>query len=343
VNAAKLSTGAYVEQSSVMTGNLAEIRAKSASPLRTGEDFLRDLRRKPRSIYFEGEKVSNPADHPAFSAGARTLARLFDFAAAPENRDVMTFSAPETGAPVWRCYQIPRSHADLRAKRIAVELWAEQSFGLIGRSPDHVSNFVAGFAAKPEFFAAGGQELSDNVVKFYRHIRDTHAYVSYAIVPPQIDRSKPAHQQKDPTLYAGIVKETDAGIYLAGGQQLATGAIYSDYIHVSCIHPLRSGDEAYAFSVAIPNDDLALRLYPRRSYSAGKSVQDYPLSSRFDESDCFVVLDNCLVPWERVFIYRNLDLCRINGRRRPLISTAIIRRKCATRRSFASLLGLPNG
>ena len=205
-----------------MTGNLAEIRAKSASPLRTGEDFLRDLRRKPRSIYFEGEKVSNPADHPAFSAGARTLARLFDFAAAPENRDVMTFSAPETGAPVWRCYQIPRSHADLRAKRIAVELWAEQSFGLIGRSPDHVSNFVAGFAAKPEFFAAGGQELSDNVVKFYRHIRDTHAYVSYAIVPPQIDRSKPAHQQKDPTLYAGIVKETDAGIYLAGGQQLAT-------------------------------------------------------------------------------------------------------------------------
>jgi aromatic ring hydroxylase len=29
--------------------------------------------------------------------------------------------------------------------------------------------------------------------------------VTYAIVPPQIDRSKPAHQQKDPALYAGAV------------------------------------------------------------------------------------------------------------------------------------------
>ena len=29
------------------------------------------------------------------------------------------------------------------------------------------------------------------------------------IIPPQIDRSKPAHQQEDPLLYAGV-KEEDA-------------------------------------------------------------------------------------------------------------------------------------
>jgi len=40
-------------------------------------------------------------------------------------------------------------------------------------------------------------------------MRDQHLYVSYAIVPPQIDRSKPAHKQSDPTLYAGVVKERD--------------------------------------------------------------------------------------------------------------------------------------
>jgi 4-hydroxyphenylacetate 3-monooxygenase len=37
---------------------------------------------------------------------------------------------------------------------------------------------------------------------------------------------------------------------------------------------------------------------------------DYPLSSRFDESDSYVVFDNVFVPWERVFIYRNLDASR---------------------------------
>jgi 4-hydroxyphenylacetate 3-monooxygenase len=279
----------------------------SVSRLRTGQDFLSDLKRSPRSIYVDGEKVSNPAEHPAFRAGARSIAALFDFAAAQENRETMTYPSPDTGAPVWRCWQIPRTHADLRAKRIAAENWAELSFGLMGRTPDHVANFFAGFAAKSSLFG----KFADNVIGFYRHARDTHAYISYAIVPPQIDRSKPAHKQSDPTLYAGVVKENDAGIFLSGGQQLATAAVYSDYVHMSCIHPLQPGDENYAFGVAIPADAPGLRLYARRPFALGATNSfDYPLSSRFDESDCFVVLENCFVPWERVFIHRNVELTR---------------------------------
>src|SRR5690606_35064036 len=34
---------------------------------------------------------------------------------------------------------------------------------------------------------------------------------------------------------------------------------------------------------------------------------DYPLSSRFDENDAILVLDNVLIPWENVFIYGDLD------------------------------------
>ncbi len=279
----------------------------SVSRLRTGQDFLSDLRRSSRSIYVEGERVANAADHPAFREGARSIARLMDFAAAQENRDLMTYPSPDTGAPVWRCWQIPRSHADLRAKRIAAEKWAELSFGLMGRTPDHVANFFAGFAAKPKLF----DRFSDNLLNFYKHARDTHAYLSYAIVPPQIDRSKPAHRQSDPTLYAGVVKENDAGIFLSGGQQLATAGVYSDYVQVSCIHPLQPGDENYAFNVAIPMDAPGLRLYARRPFALGATnAHDYPLSSRFDETDCFVVLENCFVPWERVFIYRNIELTR---------------------------------
>jgi 4-hydroxyphenylacetate 3-monooxygenase len=275
--------------------------------LRTGDDFLSELKRRACSVYVEGERVANVAEHPAFREGARSLARLFDFAAAPENREAMTFPSPEGGAPVWRCWQIPRSHADLRAKRIAAEKWAELTFGLMGRTPDHVANFFAGYAAKPQLFG----RFSENLLAFYRHARDTHAYLTYAIVPPQIDRAKPAHRQKEPTLYAGVVKENDAGIFLSGGQQLATAAVYADYVQVSCIHPLQPGDESYAINVAIPTDAPGLRLYARRPFAlrAG-SAEDYPLTTRFDEADCFVALENCFVPWERVFIYRDLEACR---------------------------------
>jgi 4-hydroxyphenylacetate 3-monooxygenase len=52
-----------------------------------------------------------------------------------------------------------------------------------------------------------------------------------------------------------------------------------------------------------------LRLYPRRPYATGAtSVYDYPLSSRFDEIDTTVVFHDVLVPWEHVFIDRNVAL-----------------------------------
>jgi 4-hydroxyphenylacetate 3-monooxygenase len=278
-----------------------------ATPLRTGASFLTELSQRPRAVFVEGERVSEVAAHPAFRNAAHTLAGLFDYAAAPENREAMTFTSPDTGGPVWRCYQIPKSHADLRLKRIAAEKWAEQTFGLMGRTPDHVSNFFCGFAAKPQIF---GADYAANVVNYYKYARDNHRYITYAIVPPQIDRSKPAHKQSDPTLYAGVVKETDAGIVLKGGQQLATGAVFADELHLSCIHPLQPGDENYAIGIAIPIDTDGVKLYARRAFALqATSAEDYPLTSRFDETDCFVVLDNVLVPWERVFIYRNIDVC----------------------------------
>lgn len=279
--------------------------------LRTGAEFLSALKEDGRSVYVDGERVKDVTTHPAFRAAAKSAAELFDLAADPAMRETMTYTSPTTGKPVWRAYQIPKNHEDLKAKRLASETWSEASFGMMGRTPDHVAGFFCGYAAVPELFATQGQQFADNVVRFYEHLRENHLYITYAIVPPQIDRSKPAHKQSDPTLYAGVVKERDGGIVVSGAQQLATGGVFSDYLYLSCIHPLQPGDENYAIGVAIPMNAEGVRLYPRRPFALQTtSDEDYPLSSRFDESDCFVVLDNVFVPWEHVFIYRNLEVCR---------------------------------
>jgi 4-hydroxyphenylacetate 3-monooxygenase len=286
-------------------------------PLRTGAEYLRSLD-DGRQVFVGGERVGNVAAHPAFREATRAVARLYDIAAAPENRERMTFTSPETGEPVLRAFQIPATHADLRARRLFSEKWAEATFGLMGRTPDHVAGFFAGFAAVPRVFAAGGRRYADNLLAFYRRIRDDHRYVSYAIIPPQIDRSKPAHKQSDPTLYAGVVKERDDGIVIAGAQQLATGAPLSDWLYVSCIQPLQPGDDNYANGFVVPIDAPGVRLYPRRPFPLGATnAFDYPLTSRFDESDCYVIFDNVFVPWEHVFIYRNLDVCRDQWRQTP--------------------------
>src|SRR6266508_1698030 len=278
--------------------------------MRTGQDYLRSLN-DGRQVFVDGELVKDVTRHVAFREAARSIARLYDIAAAPDMRERMTFVSPNTGEPVLRVYQIPKSHADLRARRLFAETWAEATFGLMGRTPDHVAGFFCGYAATPGVLAAGGQKFADNVVAFYEHLRDNHLYASYAIVPPQIDRSKPAHKQSDPTLYAGVVKERDDGIVISGAQQLATGGAISDYIHLSCIHPLQPGGEDYANCVAVPVAAPGVKLYPRRPFALQATNSfDYPLSSRFDESDSYVIFDNVFVPWEYVFIYRSIEISR---------------------------------
>jgi 4-hydroxyphenylacetate 3-monooxygenase len=85
----------------------------------------------------------------------------------------------------------------------------------------------------------------------------------------------------------------------------------SEYLFVSCIKPLQPGDEVYANSFVVPVNAPGLKVYCRRPYAtADMSSFDYPLTARFDETDALVVFDDVFVPWEDVFVYRDVDLVR---------------------------------
>ncbi len=285
--------------------------AGRATALRTGAQFIDDIARDGRQVFIDGQRVDDVSRHPAFRNALRTLAAQYDLTAELAQRSSLTFLSPDSGCPVSRIWELTRSQADLAARRAALSRLSEISFGFMGRSPEHVASFFTGFACSPEVFARGGQQYADNLLRAHAQLRDDHRFVTYTIVPPQIDRSKPAHQQKPPDLYAGVIKERDDGIVIKGAQMLGTGTVFSDFVHLSTIHPLREGDDNYAISVLIPCNAEGVRIYPRRSYAAAaNSVFDYPLASRFDETDSLVVYDNVLVPWEQVFVYRNIDLCR---------------------------------
>ena len=275
--------------------------------MRCGKEYLEGLR-DGRRVYVNGERVEDVTTHPAFRGATRSVARLYDVAADPANREVMTWELPASGTPVNVAWMIPRSEEDLARRRRGLRRWAEETFGLMGRTPDHVAGFLAGFAASPSVFARGGEGFADNVTRFHRFAAEADLYATYTIVPPQIDRSKPAHRQADPHLYAGVKEERDDGIVVSGAQMLGTGAALADWIQLSSIVPLRPGDENYAISVMVPVAAPGVTILSRRSYAETGSVYDYPLSSRFDETDALVVYEDVFVPWEHVFVYRDLDL-----------------------------------
>ena len=276
------------------------------------------------------------------SPSARRRARSRGFTTSRQRREMrgrMTFVSPKTGEPVLRAYQIPRSHADLRARRLFSETWAEATFGLMGRTPDHVAGFFCGYAATPSVFAAGGQHFAENVVAFYEHhARQSPLRVSYAIVPPQIDRSKPAHQQSDPTLYAGVVKEREDGIVISGAQQLATGGAISD-CHPFELHPsaaarrrelrqLPGGPGQRAGGQAL--SAAAVRAGSRRTPS---TIRSRAVSTKATATSCSTT---CSCPGSGSSSIATSTHRATSGGRRRRIFTATTRRRCVTSPSCAS-------
>ncbi|MGZ8500457.1 MAG: 4-hydroxyphenylacetate 3-hydroxylase N-terminal domain-containing protein, partial [Candidatus Binatia bacterium] len=169
---------------------------------RSGDDYMRALR-DGRTVLVNGERVADVTAHPAFAGAIRTVAQLYDLADDPVNRELMTYPSPRDGRPVTMAWLVPRTREERAARRRAIKFWADASYGFLGRSPDHVSSFFAGFAGSPEFYARGGQRFSDNLLRFAAKAADEDLYLSYVIVHPTIDRAKPAHQQSEPYLYAG--------------------------------------------------------------------------------------------------------------------------------------------
>jgi 4-hydroxyphenylacetate 3-monooxygenase len=277
--------------------------------MRSGRQYIEALRDN-RHVYLNGERVSDVTAHPAFSTAISTVASLYDIARDPANS--MQYLPPEAGsAPANTVFMIPRNRGDLEARRRASTRWARVTHGFIGRGPDHVAGFLAGFAGAPGVFSASRPGAGEHVVNYYRYIRDNDLYVAYVIIPPHVDRTQIAPGEPEAFIQVGVVEERDSGIVVRGSQKLGTGAALADELFVSCMVPQKPGDEDYALSFAIPICSTGLKLYPRRPYAPAQTGDyDYPLSTRFDESDSLAVFEDVYVPWERVFVYRDVDLTR---------------------------------
>lgn len=275
--------------------------------MKTGGEYLSNIKADGRTVYVDGQAVEDVTEHRAFRGVARSIAAMYDMAAEDES---MTVDSPEVGGRINRVYSIPRSIADLRARRETITKWSTLTHGFVGRGPDHVASFFAGFGAAPQVFG-DAHGAADNVASWYRRLASESGYVSYTIIPPQIDRSTTAGEWKDSLLQVGVVEERDDGIVVRGSQMLGTASAVSEYLFASCIKPLQPGDEVYANSFVLPLGTPGVKVYCRRPYATGETSSfDYPLTARFDETDALIVFDDVLVPWEDVLVYRDIDLVR---------------------------------
>ncbi|MGB8757816.1 MAG: 4-hydroxyphenylacetate 3-hydroxylase C-terminal domain-containing protein, partial [Pseudolabrys sp.] len=134
--------------------------------------------------------------------------------------------------------------------------------------------------------------------------------LTYVIINPQAERAKDWGEQKE-ELVARIVDEDSGGITIRGAKMLGTSSIMANEVFVANLQPLKPGEEDLAFSCALPMNARGMRVLSRKSYEAAAvSIFDNPISSRFDENDALIYFEDVKVPWERVFVFRDPDMCR---------------------------------
>jgi len=284
-------------------------------PAKTGAQYISRLSEMSTEVWIRGERIEDVTTHPALRNGVRSVADLYDMQLDPGLREEMTYASPADGEPVGLSFLIPRTVEDLERRRAMMTRWAWSSCGMMARTPDFLNVAITAWAGGAEYFGQNRPEFKKNVLDYYEFIRENDITLTHTLVNLQKSRIPGMADNLDEQVALTVMRETDAGIIVKGSRMLATLGPITDEI---AVYPTRShllGDNAWrqAFSFSIPCDTPGVKFMCRESLDQGRSHFDHPLGSRFEEMDAVVFFDDVLVPWERVFLLGDVDMCNNHG------------------------------
>ncbi len=272
--------------------------------IRTGEQYRESIR-DGREVWIDGERVDDVTTHPAFKPIVDIRARIYDLAHEAATQDVMSYVDEASGERCATGSKLPLTKADWHAKRLAVDTVLDDISGIVTRVGDETVG---------EMWALydGQAVLNEIDPAFSQHIR---AHVEHAALgdpfhvsantDPKGDRAK-RPQDQDPDVLLHVVRETDCGIVVRGAK-FETAAAYANQAFVKPTIGDWGGAELSEYAVGFVADMAApgVRHLCRSTFAGRHSVEDYPLSNRFDEIDTIIVFDDVEIPWENVFFNRH--------------------------------------
>jgi 4-hydroxyphenylacetate 3-monooxygenase len=278
---------------------------------RSGAEYLAGLG-TAREIWLDGERIEDVTTDPRLCGAAHSIAELYDLQLRDDLVEQMTYRSPSSGDRVGLSFIEPRQISELTDRRQMVKRWMDHTSGMFGRSADFMNIMVTGLAMASEDFQRPERPYGSYLRAYYEHIRERDLVLTHTLVTPQFDRSRPVEEQ-DNDVAARAVEEGADGWRIRGARMVSTLCAHSDEILVAPSSYLPNNDDAaaYAFCFALPIDTPGMRFICRPSLvpQGAASPMDHPLSHRLDEIDGMVVFDDVLVPWERTFVYRDVEMC----------------------------------
>ena len=260
---------------------------------RTGAQYIDGLH-DDRSIWVDGERVSDVTDYPGFTGSLKGLAGYFDWQHSHANECL------SDGENI--SHRIPRCLDDLSRRHVGLERLARYSAGMLGRTPDYVNVTFAGFAGQPGIWKqAGNDQGYENLIAFQREAAERDLALTHTIIHPIVDKRVRDYEGENRRLALNKVDETAESIVVSGARILATLGPFADELTVYPGHPIPTDQPELALAFSVPMNAPGLKVICRDHYGVNSGGFDRPFSSRFDEQDAFIVFDEVEIPKCRVF------------------------------------------
>ncbi len=271
----------------------------------TKEEYIDSLRKLNIKVYFKGELISNPVDHPMIRPSLNSVAKTYELAEMEEYRDLMTAVSNLTGKRINRFCHLHQSREDLINKVKMQRLVGQKTAACFQRCVG-MDAFNAIFSTTYEMDKALGTDYHARFTNYMIYVQDNDLTVDGAMTDPKGDRGLSPSKQADPDLYLHIVEEREDGIVVRGAKAHQTGAINSHEHLVMPTVAMKEEDKAYAVSFACPSDAEGIfMIYGRQSCDTRKLEEGADIdlgNSEYGGHEALVVFDNVFIPNERIFM-----------------------------------------
>ncbi|MFC7393175.1 4-hydroxyphenylacetate 3-hydroxylase family protein [Scopulibacillus cellulosilyticus] len=273
--------------------------------LMTGDEYRQSLN-DGREVYIDGEKVKNVAEHPAFKPIIDVKARMYDMNHEERYADVCTTKLPD-GDTICRPYKLPKDKEDLTAIRRYVETVLDDLGGVVYRVGDETIGEMWSLYDAQDRLNEIDPTYADNIRHHVDRVARKDLFHVSANTDPKGDRSK-LIEGKDGGTLLHVVEENDKGIVVRGAK-FETAAAYA---HQAFVKPTISNwtnenMDPFACGFICDMGSPGLKHICRSSLGKGRSPENYPMSTQFDELDTLLVFDDVLIPWENVLFHRSIE------------------------------------
>jgi aromatic ring hydroxylase len=194
-------------------------------------------------------------------------------------------------------YVVPKSADDLSGMGRFVAATTFLSAGNITHTPCYGHLIALGVLCSVQERNVSSEQIA-NAARYRKLIADTGRFLTFCGGAPTIG----SRMREDPRERAALqlVRETDAGLVIRGKIGMHTSPAYAEEVYIGSLSGIDIGEHRATFIVPVHAPGVTTICRKIAVRDANPFVA--PLSSRYDELDGQMWLDDVFIPWERVFL-----------------------------------------